>query len=137
MAVTDYAPLTRVIDTQLPAVATVGNDATTVIGIAREAGVVSGVSYVTATAITGANTNSRTIAVVNKGAAGSGSTSVASTAYVTGVNTTALAENALTLSGTAANLVVAVGDVLVATSTHVGTGIADPGGLVRVSITRY
>lgn len=130
------APLTRVISTQVGAVGTAGNDLTTVLGVCAEDEVVSSITYIPTSTITGANTNSRTLAVVNKGNAAAGNTSVASTAYVSGVNATGLQENALTLSGTPANLNTSSGDVLVLTSTHVGSGITDPGGLVRVTLNR-
>jgi hypothetical protein len=39
-------------------------------------------------------------------------------------------------AGTAANLVLAAGDVLNWNSLHVGSGIADPGGLVVVTYSR-
>jgi hypothetical protein len=63
-------------------------------------------------------------------------TAVATLALTSGVNLAADRENPLTLSGTPANLTVAAGDVLEFTSVHVGTGIADPGGLVEVEISR-
>jgi hypothetical protein len=71
-----------------------------------------------------------------QGPGGAGTTSVASLALTSGVNAPAADEKALTLSGTPANLVVASGDVLEFDSTHVGTGIADPGGLVQVTFSR-
>lgn len=101
------------------------------------AGTVSAVSYVPDTVLTGANTDSRTLSLVNKGAAGSGTTVVATKAFTSGVNAPADRSTALTLSATAADLVVAAGDVLAFQSTHVGsTGLADPGGLIHVEITR-
>lgn len=99
-------------------------------------GTVTGVTYVPSAAITGAATNNRTVALVNKGAAGSGSTSIASLTFASGTNASANVETAVTLSGTAANLNVAAGDVLQWQSTANGTGLADPGGLVRVTISR-
>lgn len=132
----DSAPLVRVIEQDVPAVGTAGNDQNTLICQAPFDGTVSLVEFVPASAITGANTNTRVVAVLNKGAAGSGSTSVASLQFDSGVNASANNEKAITLSGTAANLVVAQGDTLLWTSTHVGTGITDPGGLVRVTFAR-
>jgi hypothetical protein len=52
------------------------------------------------------------------------------------VNAAADDEKAITLSGTAANLVLAQGDTVIWNSTHVGTGITDPGGLVAVTLSR-
>jgi hypothetical protein len=115
--------------------AAVGVDTQTVVCEAPFAGSVSRVTYTPVTTITGANTNSRTLTVTERGATGVGSTNVATLALVSGVNAAADAEKALTLSA-AANLVVAAGDVISFESTHVGTGIADPGGQVLVEFTR-
>ena len=116
-------------------VATAGNDLNTNIIIAERAGTVTSVTYSTVTAITGANTNTRSVSLVNKGQSGAGTTVIATLQFDSGVNTTASDEKAITLSATAANLVVAAGDVLQWQSTHLATGIADPGGLVAVTIT--
>lgn len=106
------------------------------IGEANTAGRVTSVSYTAEAAVTGAaSPASRTLSVVNKGTDGLGSTTVASLALVSGVNLVAFDEKAITLSGTAANLVVAVGDELAWVSTAVGgTGLVDPGGHVVVEI---
>jgi hypothetical protein len=72
---------------------------------------------------------------VNKGQSGSGSTVVATLAMTSGVNAVAFDELAATLSSTAADKVVAAGDILAWVSTAVGgTGLADPGGLVQIEI---
>jgi hypothetical protein len=113
-----------------------GADANTPVFVAPFPATVTSVQYVTPSAITGADTNSRTVSLINKGAAGSGSTAVATLALTSGVNTVAYVPKAITLSGTAANLVLAAGDVLNWNSLHVGTGIADTGGLVVVSYSR-
>lgn len=132
----DSAPLTRKYKSQVPA-AIAAADAETDVCIVEFAGVVSSVKYVAATVLTGANTESRTGVLVNKGQSGAGSTAVATKAFVSGVNAAADDDTTITLSGTAANLVVAAGDVLVWQSNHVGsTGLADPGGMVEVEITR-
>lgn len=99
-------------------------------------GVISSVSYTPVAAVAGADTNSRTVSVINKGQAGAGAAVVASLALTNGVNMVADDEKAVTLSGTPANLVVAAGDVLVFRSLHVGTGIADPGGSFQVEFTK-
>lgn len=136
MAASDQHPLPRKLHGYAVPVSTAGNDDTSVIGIAPYDGVVASVTYIPKSTITGAATNNRTIAVVNKAQDGSGATSVASLSFGNGTNATAFDEKALTLSATAADLVVAKGDVLVFTSTHAGTGIADPGGVVVVSFAR-
>ena len=53
-----------------------------------------------------------------------------------GVNATAFDEKTITLTGTAADLNVTAGDVLALFSDSNGTGIVDPGGLVKVSLAR-
>jgi hypothetical protein len=55
---------------------------------------------------------------------------------VTGVNLVGWAPKTITLNGTAANLVVNIGDVLELQSVHTGTGITDPGGQWEVVVTR-
>jgi hypothetical protein len=132
----DTAPYVRVIDADVPAVSTVGNDDDSVVGQAPFDCTVTSVVYIPETAITGADTNSRTVSLVNKGQAGSGSTTVASLALTSGVNAAANDDKAITLSATAANLVLAAGDTLQWRSIHVGTGIADPGGMIRVTVSR-
>lgn len=131
------APYVQVIERNVPAVSTAGNDDDTVLGQAPFAGTVTSVEYVPEAAITGAATNHRTFSLVNKGQAGSGSTTVATLAFDSGsVTATANNERAIALSGTAANLDLAAGDTLLWRSIHIGTGITDPGGVVRVTISR-
>jgi hypothetical protein len=128
------APFAGAMTCPVQPVATAGNSLNTIAFIAPRAGTVSSVTYTTVTAITGANTNTRSVTLVNKGQTGAGSTSMATLQFDSGVNTVAADEKTITLSGTAANLVVAAGDVLQWQSAAVGTGIADPGGLVAVTI---
>ena len=130
------APLQRVHEQDVPAVSTAGNDEDTIVTQAPFAGTVTAVEYVPEATITGAATNNRTVSLVNKGQDGTGTATVASQTFGAGVNATADNENAVPLSGTPANLVVAAGDTLLWRSVHVGTGITDPGGLVRVTISR-
>lgn len=100
---------------------------------APDAGKITAASYTPEANITGDNTESRTITLVNKGQDGNGTTVMATLAFTTGVNATDFNETAMTLHATAANLVFAAGDIIAAVSTHVGsTGLADPGGLVQI-----
>src|SRR5271166_5798726 len=103
MTAPQAAPLTRLVEAVVPAVAG-GADLTSPIGVVREDEVVTAVTYIPVSTITGANTNTRSVAVVDKGNAGAGTTTVASIQYNSGVNATADVENAVTLSGTPANL---------------------------------
>ncbi len=113
--------------------ATAGSNLNTNIWVVPSACTVTAVTYAPVTAITGANTNTRSVSLVNKGTDGSGSTVVATIQYNSGVNAAASDENTVTLSGTPANLNLSAGQVLQWQSTAVGTGIADPGGLVNVT----
>jgi len=132
----DSAPLVRFIEQDVPAVDTAGDTEDTVLGQAPFDCTVTSVEYIPEAAITGAATNNRTISLVNKGQAGSGATSVASLSFASGTTAAAYNERALTLSGTAANLDLSAGDTLQFRSVAVGTGITDPGGLVRVAVER-
>ena len=132
----DTAPYVRVIEENVPAVSTAGNDDDVVLTQAPFDCTVTLVEYVPEASITGAATNHRTVSLVNKGQAGSGTTTVASLTFDSGVNATAYNERAITLSSTAANLDLTAGDTLQWRSIHVGTGITDPGGIVRVTVSR-
>lgn len=132
----DTAPLVRKIEATVPAVAA-ASDADQTIGEAPFAGTVTGASYTPEANITGADTETRTFTVVNKGADGNGTTVVATLAMTNGVNATDFNESAMTLSAVAGATTVAEGDILAFVSTHSGsTGLADPGGKVQVEITR-
>src|SRR5690349_15951228 len=113
--------------------ATAGSSLNSIVYVAPRDLTVTAVSYTTVTAITGANTNTRSVSLVNKGQAGAGTTVIATLQFNSGVNTVAADEKTITLSGTAADLVVVAGDVLQWQSAAVGTGIADPGGLVTIA----
>jgi hypothetical protein len=132
---TELAPLTSKLSADADTVAK-GADASISVGPAPFAGTVTSVTYTPPTTLTGANTNSRTLSVVNKGQSGAGTNVVAEKAFVTGVNAPAFDETALTLSGTAAKLEVAAGDVLAFVSTHVGEGLVDPGGEITIKVAR-
>jgi hypothetical protein len=131
----DMAPLVHTLRVQVDATGA-GADFVGELGESPFDGTVTRVAYIPNATITGANTNSRTFTVTNQGQAGAGTTNVATLAMVSGVNATGDDAKAITLSGTAANLAVAAGDVLTFESTHIGTGIADPGGTALVEITR-
>lgn len=117
-----------------PAVPTVGNSLRSAVGRSPVNGTVIRCSYIASTTITGAATNNRTLSLMNGGAAGTGTTSIASKNFANAVNATAQSDTVITLSGTAANLVVVKGDLLQWDSLAVGTGIADPGGLAEIDI---
>jgi hypothetical protein len=128
-------PLTEVIRHVIPASAQAANT-DIILGIAPFAGTVTSVKYIPDTDITGANTNTRKVSVINRGSAGSGTTEMAALSFTSGINGTAFAAKTITLSGTAANLAFVAGDVLAFKSEAVASGLADPGGTVEVTISR-
>lgn len=132
----DTAPQIFVLQTIVPGQATAGTDDEFVLGEVPFAGTVTGASYTTDAAIAGHASNNRILSVINAGAAGSGTTSVATVTTDASNSFTAFDEKALTLSGTAANLVVAAGDILKFKSDAQASGVADPGGVVQVTISR-
>jgi homoaconitase/3-isopropylmalate dehydratase large subunit len=105
-----------------------------VIGVVSAAGAIVSATYTPDTVLTGADTNSATLEILNAGAAGSGTTQAAAKAFTNGVNAAAKDETTLTLNATAANQEVVAGDVLVFRRTKVGTGLATPAGFVRVMV---
>lgn len=129
------APVTERINANIPATAQAAT-ASEVVAESHVAGVVSAASYTPEANITGDNTNTRTLTLVNKGQSGSGTTVVGTIAFTSGNNGVAFDEKAFVLSSTPADLVVAQGDILAFVSTHSASGLADPGGRVEVEITR-
>lgn len=132
----DSAPLQNVLRASVPAAsAGVAQDQT--IDSVPFAGTVSSVTFTPEADITGAATNYRTFRLVNAGQDGNGTTVVASLAFSSGAVTASdFDEKTITLSVTAADLVVAAGDVLKWDETVAASGLASPGGKVRVTIDR-
>lgn len=130
------APLTKKVQATVPATAAAVDYDQTVVE-APFIGTVTGVTYTPEAAITGNTTDSRTLTLVNKGQAGAGTTVVGTLAFITAVNGVAFDEKAFTLSAVEGATTVAESDILAFVSTHVSaTGLADPGGLVQVEISR-
>jgi hypothetical protein len=123
------------LDATIPAQGTAATTQDTVIGEAPFAGTVTEVSFYPEAAVTAHATNIRTFRVVNKGAAGAGTTVIASRSTVTSNSMVAFDEWTVTLSATAADLVVAAGDVLVCDETVGASGVAHGGGVIKVQIT--
>lgn len=133
---TDGTPEIRTIQMAVPGQATAGTDDEFVVGEAPFAGVVIGVSYTTDANIAGHASNNRVFSLINAGAAGTGTTSVATITSNASNSFTAYAEKHLTISDTAANRAVAEGDILKFKSDAQASGVADPGGVVQVTIWR-
>lgn len=84
---------------------------------------IKSVKAIAEAAVTGADTNSVTLALRNLGASGAGTTDIASLALTAGVDMAADTPKALTLNATEANLLVAPGDVLTFRQVKVGNGM--------------
>jgi hypothetical protein len=110
-------------------------DLTEQIGTVQDGGVVTSIDYIPTAAVNGAATNSRTLSVTDNGSLAAAGTPVTSgsLALVAGVNLIALADNAIPVTTGAC----ADGDVLEYKSIHSGTGLADPGGLLIVTLNGY
>jgi hypothetical protein len=129
------APLERSVQATIPALgAAVAGDQT--VGEAPFAGTVTAVTFTPEAAITGDNTNTRTLALHNKGQAGAGTTVVATLAFTTGNNGVAFDEKAFTLSAVAGATTVAEGDILAVVETVGASGLANPGGRIEVTMSR-
>lgn len=98
-------------------------------------GYLESASYAMAAAFTGADTNTRKIDVTNR-TTGAGTANMASLQFNSGVNASAYVPKVITNNATPANLVFAKGDLISIDSTHIGTGIADPGGLFELVLVR-
>lgn len=121
----------------VPAEGTAGNADTWPVFVAPGKITVTGVRWTPSANVTGANTNNFAFAVQNRGQAGSGTTAVTSTkTYASGTNGVANQAEALTLSGTAANLNAVANDVLSLVRSVNGSGLASPAGLVEIDF-RY
>jgi hypothetical protein len=107
--------------------ATAGTTESFVIGEAQINATVTEVSIVPNGPLTADATNNRTFTITNTGQAGAGVVAVATLiTNVAGGNWVAFDEKLATLSGTAANLTIAAGDVLSCVETIGGTGVAHP-----------
>jgi hypothetical protein len=132
----DQAPLTRTIDTAVPAQGTAGTAQDFIGGEAPFDGEVTAVTITPEATITGVASNHRKIALVNKGADGSGTTEIASITFANGTNAAAFDEKALTLSVVEGATEVEEGDQLLIVETIVGTGMTHSGYRAQVTIAR-
>lgn len=130
----EASPLIQTVDVEVAAAAT-GADAS---GLEKApfAGTLASATIIPLAALSGANTNSRTVNVYNRGQDGLGTTLLATKAFVSGVNLVAEDEASLTLSVVANALNVAAGDVIEVQSLHVGTGLACPQFVAQLGFSR-
>ena len=130
------SPFVKKIERYAQPVGTAGNSLLTMLGRESYARTVTAVNYIPTAALSGANTNSRTLNLRKRGADGTGTTVVASLALVSGVDLVDNVPKALTLSVVAGALELLANEVLEWESLAVSSGIVDPGGLVEVSYIR-
>lgn len=119
----------------VPAVAQGATDLI-LVGVAKFTGKLKSVTFYPKTLITGADTNTRLHRLYNRKDDATGVAVMASLQYDSGIDAPAKIGKTITLSGTPANLVVEEGDVIEWNSSHVGTGLADGGGLLEVRLGR-
>lgn len=94
--------------------------------------VVTGVDWVPQAAVTANGTNFSTLSLRNRGAAAAGAALAASRSYAA-VNSVAFVPEAMTLSGTAADLQLTAGDVLTVQMIFTAAGLVIPAGTLRLS----
>ena len=129
------APLVRKLQATIPALgAAVAGDQT--IGEAPFACTLTSATFTPEAAITGATATARTFTIVNKGAAGAGTTVMATLAFIDTIDGVAFDEKAFTLSAVANATSAAEGDILAVVEAVAGGGTANPGGLVQIELTR-
>lgn len=107
-----------------------GGDQILIVGRSQKTGTIASVEFVPNWTRTGADTNSRTFTLFNRRSDGLGTTTVAQLVFTSGASMTQFV--AKSLSMTAGNRALAVGDILEWESLHVGNGLPDPGGKVIV-----
>lgn len=132
MAVT--APFLKVYTAIVPGAAQAAGAETTIF-VAPFAATVTSVLYFADTAITGADTDTRKVSLVNKKTDASGTDEAAALQFNNTVNAAAFVGETIT-NGTLAKRTLAAGDVVNWVSAKVGNGIADPGGTIVVTIER-
>lgn len=92
-------------------------------------------TFVPDAAHTGADTNHMTLGIVNKELLGVGTVVVApQKLYASGVDLVAYKPEDLPLSATAADLVIADGEVVAFSKAEVGSGLASPAGTVELQM---
>jgi len=118
----------------VPAFAAAGTDGNIPVWQPQFNATVTGITFIPSAAVTADGTNYTVYTVTNKGS-GSGSTSVATRSWAA-TNSVASTPEAMTLSGTAANLNVTAGDNIEVVKTHGGTGLAVAVGRIVITYKR-
>lgn len=129
------SPFKKTVTADIPS-ATIAAAAASVVGEAPFAGTVSAASLTFEANVTGDNTNTRTLTLINKGADGNGTTVVATLALTTGVNPADFDETPMTLSVVAHATEVVAGDILALIETVGASGLVNPGAALQVTFAR-
>lgn len=108
--------------------------AETIVGIAAYRSSVVGAYFVPSAAMSGAATANRKLNIVNTGQAGAGTAIPATITFTAAVDGVANDASALTVSGTAATVAVAAGDVITVQALVNSTGLPLPAGLIVVEL---
>ncbi|UUV34384.1 hypothetical protein NQK81_13315 [Amycolatopsis roodepoortensis] len=95
---------------------------------------ITSVRWVPGAAVTANGANYATLAFRNRLQNGAGTVQPATARSYAATNSVANVPETMALSGTAADLQAAAGDVLTATIAHTGTGLAIPAGLLQVAL---
>lgn len=93
---------------------------------------VTAADWVPQAAVTANGSNFSTLTLRNRGAAGAGTPLPVSRSYAA-TNSVAFVPEAMTLSGTATDLLLNAGDVLTIQMIHTGTGLVIPAGTIRLT----
>lgn len=93
---------------------------------------ITGVKFIAKAAVTANGTNYYTLTLRNRGAAAAG-TALPASRSLAATNIAAFVADALTLSATAADLLVAAGDVLTCEKLVTASGLALPAGVLEIS----
>ena len=94
--------------------------------------VITAVKWVPLAAVTANGTNFSILSIRNRGGAAAGTALPASRSYAA-TNSAAFVPEAMTLSATAADLLVTAGDVITAQRIHTASGVVIPAGVLEVS----
>jgi len=117
---------------RVPAEATAGDADTWSLFVAVQDMKVTAVKWIPDAAVSGADTNNFSLTTRNEGSDGTGTTAVTSAkTYASGTDSVAQTPESLTLSTTAADLLIDSGEVLSLVRAVNGTGLASPAGAVQ------
>lgn len=131
----ERAPAFQELQAELPGLAT-DAEADYILGEVKEAGSIYDASITPKANYTGGATNYRQYDVINKGLDGNGAVVMATLALAAATTMDDFDEKPMVLTSTLADRNVLPGQILVLRSSSPGTGIADPGGVAKVTLQR-